>query len=464
MSKDNKNTKHENWDQSFDSVRDSLFSYDIEGNYRDLFFSLKDKQVRALFKKKWDSVEYNGQAGGFLNQFQIHIDKEIMFPDNKFLQDDYKVAHINNFFNSIPNNDPDPFVEQNLIDKRKSTLAEAVFVGTLAQEDMFRPSAFWSYDLGQNLVEKGVAKDLKTDVFYITALVFKPHQNLQFVVFESTLSYKQLKEEAKRLDSSWGEALFGLDKRKNNFIAHIDQMDGFLLLLNDDDTRIWSADRIDTTEIIDRYIFIRKFCAQISHHHLAVALQDKAIFTDHKRLAYWEKSDSEIPAFTKDNHLFKNLVSVLAEKSFHLFEYYLRDSVGEDLVPLHKIETWIREFILYGDDSPLIFIPEFIANFIKVEKKSAKNTVKDEYEQILMKSKLSSELRNNINIWTKNQLEDSPVQMIQFTNMFGKMEDTEVVEWTEQLYQAELDKLEVFKLWKTLNKKIGEFKQVEPPF
>ncbi len=447
-----------------DSEKQSLFAYDIDANYRDLFFSLKDKKVRSLFQKKWDSVLYTGQTGGFLNTFQIHMDKDIMFPEHKFIQEDFKVAHINNFFNSIPNSDPDPYVEQNLIDLRKSTLAEAIFVGTLSSEDLFRPSAFWSYDLGQNLAEKGIAKKLKTDVFYITAIVFQPNQSVQFVCFETVYSYAQLKKLAKNLDQPFGESLFGLDKRKNNFIAHIDQLNGFLLLLNDDDTAIWSADRIEATEIIDRYIFIRKFCANLSHHHLSTELARKGIATDHKRLAYWEKSESKTPAFVKDQNLFKALIKVLAERSFALFEYYLRDSVGEDLVPLHKIETWIREFVLFGRDSSLIDIPEFIDNFIYFDDGEKKNSVKKEYEQVLMKTKLDKSLRENINIWSARDLDDSPVQIIQFTNMLGQMSDADVVEWTEDLYQDDQDKYEVFKLWKFLNKRIGEFQELEPPF
>ena len=48
--------------------------------------------------------------------------------------------------------------------------------------------------------------------------------------------------------------------------------------------------------------------------------------------------------------------------------------------------------------------------------------------------------------------------------MLGQMSDADVVEWTEDLYQDDQDKYEVFKLWKFLNKRIGEFQELEPPF
>jgi hypothetical protein len=81
-----------------------------------------------------------------------------------------------------------------------------------------------------------------------------------------------------------------------------------------------------------------------------------------------------------------------------------------------------------------------------------------------MKTKLDKSLRENINIWSARDLDDSPVQIIQFTNMLGQMSDADVVEWTEDLYQDDQDKYEVFKLWKFLNKRIGEFQELEPPF
>ena len=440
----------------------SVFEYNVDDDYKALFYNLKDSDIRKVLLKKWESVEAKINSGGFLNTLTIQIDKEIMFPDAKHQQDDFKQAHINNFFKSIPSNHPDPQIQDNLEWKRRSGLKEAVLIGTLAQEDMFTPTVIWTYDLGQNMVEAGVIDSALTDKFYISALVFKPNSNVQHIIFPTEHSYARLKELASRYES-FSEKIFGLDGRKNSFFSHIDTIDGMLTLINDDYTKIYSSDRIDISEIIDRYVFIRKYCAQVSHHKLAQALIDEGVTTDHKRIAYWEKSESDIPPFVKDSKLFDKVVSALAKDSFLFFEVYLRDNVGADYVPLHKIKFWIKEFILYGVESEKIDIPEVIENLTFNEDKKELQ-IKKEYDQVLMKNRIREDLRQNIQTWTAKQLEETPLQILTWTYSLSRLEDTDVVKMAEEMYQQQSDKIEVFKLWKTLNKKIMEHRQLEAPF
>jgi len=81
-----------------------------------------------------------------------------------------------------------------------------------------------------------------------------------------------------------------------------------------------------------------------------------------------------------------------------------------------------------------------------------------------MKNRIREDLRQNIQTWTAKQLEETPLQILTWTYSLSRLEDTDVVKMAEEMYQQQSDKIEVFKLWKTLNKKIMEHRQLEAPF
>ena len=130
---------------------------------------------------------------------------------------------------------------------------------------------------------------------------------------------------------------------------------------------------------------------------------------------------------------------------------------------MHKIKFWIKEFILYGVESEKIDIPEVIENLTFNEDKKELQ-IKKEYDQVLMKNRIREDLRQNIQTWTAKQLEETPLQILTWTYSLSRLEDTDVVKMAEEMYQQQSDKIEVFKLWKTLNKKIMEHRQLEAPF